>query len=103
MSIHPLEPLSSSEIQSVVKLLEKEPFFTKTTRIISIMLKEPSKACVYAWMDGAKDTASEREATAVLLDNATNSTATVNVNLTNPGPATFVPAPPNSQPTLSMG
>jgi primary-amine oxidase len=102
MPIHPLEPLSSSEIQSAVKLLEKEPFFTKTTRIISIMLKEPCKACVYAWTDGANNTASEREATAVLLDNATNSTATVSVNLTKPGPVTFVPAPPNSQPTLSM-
>src|ERR1700761_1596230 len=102
MPIHPLEPLSASEIQNAVKQLEQEPFFTKTTRIISVMLKEPCKACVYAWNDGSKSPTQEREALAVILDNATNKTGTGRLNLPQPGPANYVPAPPHSQPTLSM-
>ena len=53
MPIHPLEPLSSSEIQDAVNLLRKDSSFTPTTRIISVMLKEPAKSCVYAWKDGS--------------------------------------------------
>jgi primary-amine oxidase len=98
MPIHPLEPLSAHEIQAAVKLLKSEPFFTPTTRIISVMLKEPAKKCVYGWEGGQ----SEREAMAVILDNATNAAATVTLNLTKPSKVKFDPAPPNSQPTLSI-
>jgi primary-amine oxidase len=98
--IHPLEPLTSSEVQTAVKLLQAQPYFTPTTRIISIMLKEPAKACVYAW-DGLDDKV-QREAIAVLFDNAKNSAATVTANLTSATIVKFAPAPSNAQPTLSM-
>ena len=47
MPTHPLEPLSASEVQAAVQLLKAQPSFTNTTRIISIMLKEPGKALIY--------------------------------------------------------
>jgi len=34
MPIHPLEPLGSSEVQTAVRLLQAQPSFTATTRII---------------------------------------------------------------------
>ncbi|MGC2402271.1 MAG: primary-amine oxidase [Acidobacteriaceae bacterium] len=99
---HPLEPLTSSEVQTAVKLLQAQPFFTPTTRIISIMLKEPTKAFVYAWDGAGPDGKVQREAIAVLFDNATNSAATVTANLTSCTIVKFAPAPPNAQPTLSI-
>ena len=48
MPIHPLEPLSSSEIQAVAGTMLAQSILTPTGRIISIMLKEPFKALIYA-------------------------------------------------------
>jgi primary-amine oxidase len=99
MPTHPLEPLSSSEIQKAVRLLQAQPSFTETTRIISIMLKEPRKALVYTWPNGE---VIDREAVAVLFDNAANSASTAILNLTSGAVVKLEHAPPNSQPTLSM-
>ena len=99
MPTHPLEPLSANEIQASVGLLRAQPTFTATTRIISIMLKEPRKAPVYAWPHGGIP---DREAIAVLFDNAANAASTVTLNLTSGATVTVDPAPADVQPTLSI-
>lgn len=99
MQTHPLEPLSAAEVQAAVSLLKTIPSFGTTTRIISIMLKEPAKDLVHAWPSGP---ATERQAAAVLLDNASNSVAAVDLNLTGNAVVGVRPAPAGAQPTLSM-
>ncbi len=96
---HPLEPLTADEIQSAVQLLEAVPSRTASTRIISIILKEPPKPAVHAW---PQETACCRQAQAVLLDNATNAASTVTLNLSSGTVVKVDPAPPGAQPTLSM-
>lgn len=44
MPIHPLEPLSAAEVAEAVRLIRTIPSFNATTRIISIMLKEPARS-----------------------------------------------------------
>jgi primary-amine oxidase len=99
MPIHPLEPLSASEVQRAVQLLKGFTDFTETTRIISISLREPDKSFVYEWngSDG-----SERQAEAVLFDNAQNKAFTARLNLSTSQILEWKAAPANSQPTLSM-
>jgi Cu2+-containing amine oxidase len=48
---HPLTPLSAVEIAAAVSTLQSSAHFTPTTRIVSVMLSEPSKRAVY---DGVK-------------------------------------------------
>jgi primary-amine oxidase len=99
LPIHPLEPLTASEIENAVQLLKTVPSCTATTRIISIMLKEPSKHSVHSWPN---EHALDREAVAVLLENATNVASTVTLNLTAAKVTEIRPAPPGAQPTLSV-
>jgi len=99
MPSHPLEPLNASEIQAAVRSLQAQPFFTPTTRIISIMLKEPPKALIYAWPHANSP---EREATAVLFDNAINAASTATVALATGVVLSHDYGPMGSQPTLSL-
>jgi primary-amine oxidase len=99
MPSHPLQPLIASEIQTAVKLLQALPSFTPATRIISIMLKEPAKELVYAWPNGEIP---ERDAIAVLFDNAANAAFEVTLNLTAGSVVKMEQAPAGAQPTLSM-
>lgn len=66
--MHPLEPLSADEVQLAAQVLKDTGKVTKTTRFVSISLREPKKNLVHA---GKTDI--PREAFAVLFDNATNS------------------------------
>lgn len=66
MPIHPLEPLSATEVESAVDLLRALPVFTPATRIISVILREPAKSFVYEWPSGGTP---DREADVVLFDN----------------------------------
>jgi primary-amine oxidase len=99
MFTHPLQPLDAFEVQAAVRLLKAQPFFTDTTRIISVMLKEPSKPFVYAW-PGCEPP--DREAEAVLFDNGANAAATATLNLTSGALLELKRAPRGAQPTLSM-
>jgi primary-amine oxidase len=99
MPSHPLEPLSAAEIQTAVGLLKSPPSFTPTTRIISIVLREPKKCHVYAWPES---NGAGREAVAVLFDNAANEASTVTLDLTNGKVLNSQKAPAGSQPTLSI-
>jgi primary-amine oxidase len=99
MPLHPLEPLTASEIKQAVHLLKTLPIFTPTTRIISIILREPEKSFVYEWQ-GEKSC--DRQANAVLFDNATNTAFAVRGNLTSESVIDWRAAAAGSQPTLSM-
>jgi primary-amine oxidase len=63
------------------------------------MLHEPRKALVYEWRPSD---AVDREADAVLFDNARNTAYTVRLNLSNDSAVEWKAAPAGSQPTLSM-
>jgi primary-amine oxidase len=99
MSIHPLEPLSATEIQHAVATLKGLKDFGPSARIISIMLSEPAKATVYDWPNGP---AFRREAVAVLFDNARNSVLSVTIDLGKGSVTKSEPGPAGAQPTLSI-
>jgi primary-amine oxidase len=98
MSKHPLEPLSAEEVGAAVSILRRLPQFNGTTRIISVMLKEPAKDAVHAWPSSAPN---GRIARAVLLDSARNVTSVVDLDLTADKILAERTAPPGVQPTLS--
>ncbi len=75
---HPLEPLSSAEVQQAVKLLRAEDLVTPTMRFVSISLKEPPKQTVH---DFTGSDAAPREAFVVLFDNGKNSTFEASLSL----------------------
>jgi primary-amine oxidase len=99
MSLHPLEPLSAAEVERAVALLHGVPEFTPHTRIISIMLKEPPKDIVHRWPDIE---APDREAEAVMHDNARNVCFHLDLNLATGCVAPARYAPEGSQPTMSI-
>lgn len=96
---HPLEPLTTSEVQESVHLLKTLPDFSSSTRIISIILKEPPKARVHAWPEGS---ISERRAEALLFDNAANRAFVATLDLTAGTVTSMQAAPPGAQPTMSV-
>ena len=98
MLSHPLEPLSAQEVRAAVELLKSASEFTPTTRIISISLREPCKSRVYA---PANTPGVDREADAVLFDNAKNTAGQVRLNLTSRSMVTWKYAATGLQPTLS--
>lgn len=98
-NVHPLEPLSGAEVESAVGLLRTLREFTPDTRVVSVMLKEPAKNLVHSWPDIESP---DREAEAVLHDNARNACFHVNVNLKKSTVSTPRFAPPGSQPTMSI-
>jgi primary-amine oxidase len=73
--MHPLEPLTSDEIQQAIELLVAAGHVAPTNRLVSVSLKEPKKRLVHS---GAP---THREAFAVLFDNATNSCHEATVSL----------------------
>jgi primary-amine oxidase len=99
MPLHPLESLVASEVMQAVSLLKALPCFTPTTRIISIMLREPNKTAVYEWNETEEGA---RAADAVLFDNARNAAFTVWLDITANAIVEWRPAPEGAQPTLSM-
>ncbi len=98
MPMHPLKPLSASEVNVALELLRSAGKLGKTVRVISVTLIEPLKAVVFAWPDGGTP---NREAEAVLFDNARNGGDVVRLDLTTGAVRSSTPMPPNVQPTLS--
>jgi primary-amine oxidase len=94
-----LEPLRAAEVERAVACLRTLPEFTASTRVISVMLKEPAKSFVHAWPDAGIP---EREAEAVLHDNARNACFHAEVNLETGAVSKPRYAPPGSQPTMSI-
>src|SRR6476620_5886708 len=75
---HPLEPLSAEEARLAVSLLKDTGRVTPTTRFVSVSLREPPKKLVHAgdWAG------IERQAFAVLFDNAANACYEATLSLT---------------------
>ena len=98
MSLHPLEPLSAAEVNQALTLLKAMPAFTPTTRIISVSLHEPLKQQVYGLPAGES---LDRQADAVLFDNAQNRGSHVHLDLNSSSVVAIVQMPVGAQPTLS--
>lgn len=96
--MHPLEPLSAAEVARAVALLRAAGKLAPTTRVVSVMLKEPPKAAVHA---GTGWAALARCAEAVLFDNATNSCYETALDLTA-GTVTAWKHVPDVQPTMTI-
>ena len=99
MSLHPLEPLSATEMKQAISLLTADPSFTPTTRIISISLSEPAKQDVYSWPVVERFA---RKVTAVVFDNARNAAASSLIDLRTNRVDNWKAAPAGAQPTLSV-
>ena len=96
--MHPLEPLTAAEVQHAVSLLSQFGKVTPTTRFVSVSLKEPQKDIVHdGWSNGLPD----REASAVLFDNATNSCFETAVSLTKSALLSWKSVP-GVQPTMTI-
>jgi primary-amine oxidase len=76
---HPLEPLTAEEVRLAVSLLKDAGRVTPTTRFVSVSLKEPPKALV---LGGADPATIDRQAFAVLFDNAANACHEATLSLT---------------------
>jgi len=94
---HPLSPLSAVEVQAAVALVKGLPEFSATVRIISVTLEEPDKSSVHSG-----GTNPNREASAVLFDNATNGGWVVGLNLTQNCVTSLHPTPVGAQPMMSI-
>lgn len=65
--MHPLEPLSEEEMKEAVRILKESGRLGPKARFVSVSLREPDKSVVLNYSLGQPI---EREAAAVLLDNA---------------------------------
>ena len=65
--VHPLEPLSNTEIEAAVSIVKADPRVTDTFRFVTVVLNEPTKDIVLNY-EGAGEI--EREAQVILLDRA---------------------------------
>jgi primary-amine oxidase len=97
--IHPLEPLHAEEIAQCVALLKTLEQFNPSTRVISIILEEPTKEQVFA--QSPRD-CPDRKAQAVCFDNASNRAFTVKLNLSSSKCTSVIEASPGAQPTMSI-
>jgi primary-amine oxidase len=96
---NPLEPLSAEEVQSAVQLLKKLPQWSNSTRIISVILDEPSKQAVLGRLP---EMVIPRKARAVCFDNARNRAFMVDLNLTSLECLEVKDAREGAQPTMSV-
>src|SRR5215470_15681504 len=78
--LHPLDPLSAQEITAAVAILRTSGKLGSNVRFATVVLQEPSKEVVLNFKDGDPI---EREAFAILLDNADGATYEAVVSLTN--------------------
>lgn len=79
-SAHPLEPLSKTEIRSVVSIIKSDPRVTDDVRFVTIMLNEPDKKVVLEYTP-EDEKMFERQALVILLDNNTQQCVEVVVSL----------------------
>jgi primary-amine oxidase len=79
-TVHPLEPLSAQELSSASALLRAEQDLGPRVRFVFVTLREPSKAQLAAWSDGAS---LSREAEVMVYDKETHTTFEATVDLTD--------------------
>ncbi|QJW93613.1 primary-amine oxidase [Frigoriglobus tundricola] len=95
---HPLEPLSAAEVARAIALLTAAGKLAPTTRVVSVMLKEPPKALVHG---GTGWESAPRDAAVVLFDNATNACYEATVSGTRDAIDSFTHVP-GVQPTMTI-
>jgi primary-amine oxidase len=95
-TVHPLDPLSAEEIGGAWALIQAKQAPGPRTRVISIALHEPPKDVVLRHQPGAPV---ERQAFAILLDNATRTTYEAIVSLTQERVVAWT-AVPGVQPSI---
>jgi primary-amine oxidase len=78
-SLHPLEPLGGEEIAAAVAILRREGRIGDRSRLVQVVLHEPSKEVVLGWRPGVSV---PREAFAQVLDNADGAVYEAVVSLT---------------------
>lgn len=96
--VHPLSPLSPSEIKQAVTILRTEKQLASTVRFISLALKEPSKQLVKRMLTGKEELT--RSVLAVLFDNAQNACYETIVSLDSASILSWKHIP-GVQPTMS--
>lgn len=78
-NLHPLEPLSASEIELAVQIVKSEKVLTEKVRFAQIVLEEPDKEVVLNFKNGD---AFNREVALIMLEPETNETFEATVSLT---------------------
>lgn len=95
---HPLEPLTADEIRTAVSILRKELNLGKSTRFVSVALKEPAKDVVLNFKAGDPI---NREAFMIILDNADGKTYETVVSITEAAVKTWEYIP-GVQPSIML-
>jgi primary-amine oxidase len=95
---NPLEPLTANEISSAVQLLKTLPRFSSSTRVISVILLEPSKQHILSPLA----TPLPRKARVVCFHNSCNRAFSVDLDLTSSLCLGIKDAPEGAQPTMSI-
>jgi primary-amine oxidase len=96
---HPLDSLSSAELEAAAQILRAEKQLADTVRFASITLHEPSKADVAAYQPGQP---APREAFVVLLDRATERAFEAIVDLASKSVSSFKQLPAGIQPSIML-
>ena len=96
----PLKPLTAKEVSTAVSLIHAYGFESQPVkeyvRIVSIVLKEPSKSLIY------KNAPVDREAKAVVFDNKKNTSYDIVLNLSKKEIIACKVAPKGSQPIITI-
>ena len=96
---HPLEPLSSAELEDAVRILTRDKNLSESVRFVSITLLEPPKPVVVGYRPGVSF---QRRAFAVLLDRAKKVGYEAVVDLVDQAVARFAPLPSGVQPPIML-
>ena len=96
--VHPLEPLSESEVEEAVAVVKSDPRMTGTSRFVTVVLNEPDKESVLGYTSG---TTIEREAFVILLDNVTGLCVEALVSLTRSEITSWLPIQ-GAQPAIML-
>ncbi|MFC5652214.1 primary-amine oxidase [Paenibacillus solisilvae] len=95
---HPLEPLSTEEIEIAVQTLKEKKQLNTYDRFVSVMLREPGKEMVIGF-DGSASF--KREAAIVILNNALNACYEAVVSITDQQVVSWTHVP-GVQPTIML-
>lgn len=96
---HPLDSLSSVELEAAAQILRAEKQLADTVRFASITLHEPTKADVADYQPGQR---APRKAFVVLLDRATERAYEAIVDLASKAVSSFKQLPAGIQPSIML-
>ncbi len=96
---HPLDPLSTAEIEESLRILIQEKQLGSSVRFVSVYLNEPARRSVEQYRAGAPF---ERRAFILLLDRSTQTGYEAVVDLVHKSVASFDPLPAGVQPPIML-